>query len=145
QNLSVNGGASSTIDFPATDGWIWEARAEKLSIPVHLNAGENTLRFAKVGYIEHDNIRLTPNSSAYTQRWEAELASIHQASVFSSGYASAAKYVGQIDYADSYVEFTVDVPTTGAYSMEIGYGNGTSNTSTHQMSVNGHNIATVSY
>lgn len=145
QSLSVNGGPASTIDFPATDGWIWEARAEKLSIPVHLIAGENTLRFAKGGYVEHDNIQITPNSSAYKQRWEAELASIHQASVFSSGYASAAKYVGQIDFADSYVEFVVNVPTTGTYSMEIGYGNGTSNTSTHQLSVNGHSIATVGY
>ena len=41
--LSVNGGAEQTIDFPSTGGY---GRPGALSVTVTLNAGANTLRFS---------------------------------------------------------------------------------------------------
>ncbi len=55
------------------------------------------------------------------------------------------KYVGMIDYSDSYVEFTVQVPTAKAYSMTIRYANGTGAASTHAVSVNGGSAVTITY
>ncbi|WP_068620316.1 carbohydrate-binding protein [Paenibacillus tuaregi] len=55
------------------------------------------------------------------------------------------KYVGTIDYSDSYVEFTVNVPATKSYPVAIRYANGTGAVSTHQVTVNGGSPVTVSY
>ncbi|MFC4101341.1 CBM35 domain-containing protein [Paenibacillus xanthanilyticus] len=55
------------------------------------------------------------------------------------------KFVGNIDYSDSYVEYTVSVPTAKAYAIAIRYANGTGAASTHQVSVNGGAAVTVSY
>ncbi|MGI5183338.1 CBM35 domain-containing protein [Dactylosporangium sp. CA-152071] len=53
--------------------------------------------------------------------------------------------VGGIDLPDSAVEFAVEAPMTGTYRLEVGYANGTTTTSTHQMYVNGAAAGTVSY
>lgn len=88
--------------------------------------------------------------SGYQQRYEAENASVFNAERFSSSSASNDGYVGLIDNSgdarnDSYVDFIVDVPTAGGYTMDIGYANGTEATSTHGLAYNGGSWSTVSY
>ncbi|WP_217362266.1 CBM35 domain-containing protein [Cohnella herbarum] len=58
-NLSVNGGASQTVTYPATSGW--GQFANKI-VTVNLNAGANTIRLTKgaTGYAELDYIKLDP-------------------------------------------------------------------------------------
>ncbi|MFN0221023.1 carbohydrate-binding protein [Paenibacillus sp. KR2-11] len=55
------------------------------------------------------------------------------------------KYVGMIDYSDSYVEYTVNVPTTKSYAVTVRYANGTGAASSHQVSVNGGSPVMASY
>ncbi|MET7421186.1 CBM35 domain-containing protein [Dactylosporangium sp. NPDC005555] len=50
-----------------------------------------------------------------------------------------------LDLPDSAVEFAVEAPMTGTYRLEVGYANGTTATSTHQVYVNGAAAGTVSY
>ncbi|GMK38634.1 hypothetical protein PCCS19_16880 [Paenibacillus sp. CCS19] len=77
--------------------------------------------------------------------YEAESGLINHANVSAGTRASGGQYVGQIDYADSYVQFSVQAPTAGAYSLEVRYANGNGSTSTHSLSVNSGTAQTVSY
>ena len=61
---------------------------------------------------------------------------------FSSTSASNGGYVGQIDgtgdpRTQSFVDFLVNVPTAPAYTMTIGYANGTGATATQGLAYNG--------
>jgi hypothetical protein len=87
---------------------------------------------------------------AYQQRYEAENASVFRAQRLSSGSASNGGYVGRIDNSgdprsDSYLDFVVNVPGARAYTMTIGYANGTGATSTQGLACNGGGWSTVSY
>ncbi|MEV4313698.1 CBM35 domain-containing protein [Actinocrispum sp. NPDC049592] len=89
-------------------------------------------------------------TTAYQQRYEAENASVFRAQRLTSTSASNGGYVGRIDNAgdprnDSYVDFIVNVPTARAYTMTIGYANGTGATSTQGLAYNGGAWSTVSY
>jgi len=103
-----------------------EASAPVLkSFTIHLDGGGTT----------------TPTPSHY----EAESALINHANVSAGASASGGQYVGQIDYSDSYVQFSVQAAAAGAYGLEIRYANGNGSTSTHSLSVNGGAAQTVSY
>jgi hypothetical protein len=83
-------------------------------------------------------------------RYEAENASVFRAARLGSASASGGGYVGRIDNSgdfrtDSYVDFLVNVPTARAYTMTIGYANGTGATATHGLAFNGGAWSTVSY
>lgn len=87
---------------------------------------------------------------AYQQRYEAENASVFRAQRLSAASASGGGYVGRIDNSgtprtDSYVDFVVNVPAARAYTMTIGYANGTGATATQGLAYNGGAWSTVSY
>ncbi|MER6575850.1 CBM35 domain-containing protein [Nonomuraea sp. NPDC001023] len=87
---------------------------------------------------------------AYQQRYEAENASVFRAQRLTAPSASAGGYVGRIDNSgtprtDSYVDFVVNVPAARAYTMTIGYANGTGATATQGLAYNGGPWTTVSY
>src|SRR5690606_23604010 len=87
---------------------------------------------------------------AYQQRYEAENASVFRALRLTSSSASAGGYVGRIDNSgtprtDSYLDFVVNVPEARAYTMTIGYANGTGATATQGLAYNGGPWTTVSY
>lgn len=71
--------------------------------------------------------------------YEAEDADVHRARVVDVSVpgASGHRKVGYIDFDDSWVEFTVDVPADGLYGVDVRYSNGIGSTSTHLVSVNG--------
>ncbi len=98
----------------------------------------------------HLVVQPTSGVPAYQQRYEAENASVFRAQRLTSTSASNGGYVGRIDNAgdprnDSYVDFVVNVPTARAYTMTIGYANGTGTTSTQGLAYNGGAWSTVSY
>jgi hypothetical protein len=89
-------------------------------------------------------------TTSWQQVYEAENQTVVNANTFGSGSASNGFYVGQIDNdtdmrSDSFVDFTVNVPTARSYTMTIRYANGTGATSTHGLAYNGGAFTTVSY
>ncbi|WP_372662286.1 CBM35 domain-containing protein [Cohnella sp.] len=145
-NLSVNGGASSTVTYPTTGGWLYTGYNGTIKVNVTLNSGNNTIRLTKgaTGFAELDYIQLT-KVGTFNLRVEAEKSTINSAIVRNSGYGSSGMFVGNIDSSTSYVQFNVNVPTTKSYTMDIGYANGGSTNSTHNMSINGGGSTSVSY
>ncbi|UJF36434.1 CBM35 domain-containing protein [Paenibacillus hexagrammi] len=98
------------------------------------------------GLYNNDGYRIymTPYGQA-TNVYEAEDAAVSHANIASGSQASGGKYVAQIDYNDSYVDFYVKVPTTKTYSMTIRYANGTGASSTQNLAYNGGPFSTVTY
>ncbi|WCT54121.1 CBM35 domain-containing protein [Paenibacillus kyungheensis] len=146
QELSVNNQASTTIQYPTTDGWLSQGNSNTLQTSVSLKAGSNTLKFnkGKTGYAELDYIQLQPVGD-FKVRIEAEDAKINDATVSRSSFASNRQFVGKIDNPDSSVSFSVYAPASKTYHMEIGYGNGTTGNSTHNLSVNNQASTVITY
>lgn len=88
-----------------------------------------------------------PTTLERVHDFEAEQAAVTHANTHDTSTASNGKYVGQIDFADSAVTFTVNAPGNGTYPVTVHYANGTTSTSTHNVVVNGDtaNPITVSY
>jgi hypothetical protein len=89
-------------------------------------------------------------TSSWQQVYEAENANVVNAQTRGSSAASNGSYVGGIDgtadmRSQSFVDFTVNVPTARSYTMAIRYANGTGSTSTHGLAYNGGAFSTVSY
>ena len=130
-NLCYNGLPCSTVTYPATAGW---GQFQIVSVNVNLTAGTNIIRLAKgtTGYAELDNIEITPYLKA-----EAEDGEVSHAIFNPSSNASNGKFIGGIDYSDSFVDFHVSVPTTRTYTMTIRYANGTGANATQSLAYNG--------
>jgi hypothetical protein len=79
------------------------------------------------------------------QQYEAENATVNSASTVAHVQASNGSKVGNINDAGDYVEFTVNVPAAGTYTMNARYDNGFGATSTHNVSVNGGASSSISY
>ncbi|MEO7908943.1 MAG: CBM35 domain-containing protein, partial [Roseiflexaceae bacterium] len=124
-NVTVNGGAQGSVTYPNT-GWDnWTSVTKQVS----LNAGNNTIRLSKgTQYAEVDYLELP--------RYEAEFATINNATITNNASASNGQKVGFIDFADSYVDFSVNVPSAGSYTMRVLHSTG-AGASTHNVSVNG--------
>ncbi len=131
-NATVLSGNGSTDNWKnrsiRTQPFSWDSNGNpvfglpaSISTPVPLPSGEHrsAIRYeAELGYINHANINVeTGEHTTHTA-------------------ASHDEVVGQVDYSDSYVDFTVNVPITGTYVVVEGYSNGFSVTATHQISVN---------
>lgn len=93
------------------------------------------------------NGKLVPEQPGVVYQYEAEQATINRAKIVKNTSASGGAKVGYIDFADSYVEFNVQVPK-GEYTLKVRYGNGMGQTSTGFVSVNdgkGQELAYESY
>jgi hypothetical protein len=78
-----------------------------------------------------------PYTLEHVHDFEAEQAAIVHANVDTSSTASNGQYVGQIDFADSSVTFTVYAPGAGTYPVDVFYANVTGATASHILVVNG--------
>ncbi|WP_228506219.1 CBM35 domain-containing protein [Frigoribacterium sp. VKM Ac-2530] len=88
--------------------------------------------------------------TSYQQTYEAENATVVNASILPSASASNGSYVGRVDglgdgRSNSFVDFVVEVPTAGSYSLTTRYANGGTTTSTQGLAYNGSDFSTVSY
>lgn len=79
------------------------------------------------------------------QQYEAEKATITDATIVTHVQASNGRKVGNINNAGSSVQFTVRVPAAGSYTLNVRYDNGSGSTSTHGVSVNGGTSSSISY
>ncbi|MCL9662990.1 carbohydrate-binding protein [Paenibacillus hunanensis] len=146
QSLSVNGAEATTLNYPATRGWLDAADGAAVQQQIALKEGSNTIRLTKAGsgYAELDYIQLQQLGS-FKQRVEAEDAKVQGARIVNSSFASNDRFVGNIDNNDSSVTFSVYAPAAGTYKMDVGYANGTNATSTHTLTINGQAQDAVSY
>jgi hypothetical protein len=74
------------------------------------------------------------------ERWhdlEAEQATMVGANLQTSASASNGGYVGQLDNADSSVQFTVNSPGAGTFPVQVFFANGSGALATHTLVVNG--------
>lgn len=142
QSVSVNGGSASTLNFANTGGW---NRYDFAEFTADLQAGSNTISFThQTGYAELDMIDVYSPST----RYEAESATLTDASVVGSGLRQASSggaQAGYINNADSSVGFHISVPVAGTYTVRVTYSNATGSTSSHTLSINGASPSTVSY
>ncbi len=79
------------------------------------------------------------------QQYEAELATINDASLVTHAQAAGGSKVGNINNAGSYVQFTVRVPAAGSYTLNVRYDNGFGSAATHNVTVNGGSASSISY
>jgi hypothetical protein len=79
------------------------------------------------------------------QQYEAENAAVNDVSTVAHVQASNGSKIGNINNSGSYVEFTVNVPAAGTYTMNVRYDNGFGATATHSVSVNGGGGSSISY
>nr|WP_249409081.1 CBM35 domain-containing protein [Frigoribacterium sp. CFBP 8751] len=115
--------------------------------------GAVTVPIPKQDYLGAYQVVVTPASgpaTSYQQTYEAENATVVNASLLSSSSASNSGYVGRIDglgdgRSNSFVDFVVEVPTAGSYSLTTRYANGGAATSTQGLALNGGAFSTVSY
>ncbi|NRR32866.1 family 43 glycosylhydrolase [Oxalobacteraceae bacterium] len=135
--LSVNGAVAATVAYPVTAGW---GSFASTTVNVNLSAGSNTLTLGyNAGFAEVDYVQVDPI------RYEAEVATIANATVVNEGGASGGAKVGYIDLAGSYVQFNVTVPTAGSYTLAARYANGSGAAGTHTLTANGGAANTLSY
>ncbi|MFT3796965.1 RICIN domain-containing protein [Microbacterium sp.] len=80
------------------------------------------------------------------QQYEAELATRNgNPSLVTHVQASNGSKVGNINVDGDYVQFAVNVPAAGTYTMNVRYDNGTGANSSHSVSVNGGSATTLTY
>jgi Carbohydrate binding module (family 35) len=89
-------------------------------------------------------------ATSYQQTYEAENATVVNSEIESSSSASNGYFVGNIngsgdERSDSFVDFLVNVPSAGRYSMSIRYANGGATASTQGLAYDGGAWSTVSY
>ncbi len=162
---TVDGGATNVVikNFPSalgTNGGLVHVRVDYAPFTTTDTAVNSTIKVAESDYTITNNqitvpvsgmnalngyrIYITPYGAA-TNRYEAEDSAIYHANISTGSNASNGKYIGQIDYNDSYLDFYVNVSTTGNYTLSMAYANGTGANSTQQLSVNGGTATTVTY
>lgn len=130
--IAVNGVSTTPVTYTPTRNW---DQYDFVTFTVRLTQGANTIRFTKgSSFTELDAIEL------YTQgaRYEAEEAVLTNATRFNRPGGSGGEHAGNINLSNSSVNFSnVNAETAGNFAVRVTYSNGTSGTSTHQLSVNG--------
>ncbi|MEH0590050.1 CBM35 domain-containing protein, partial [Streptomyces sp. B21-106] len=92
-------------------------------------------------------------SLPWSATYEAENAAITGGTVYSQGSrsnpygfaTSGTKDVGSLNQATSKVAFTVDVPRTGTYDLDVFYGNQSGGPATQSLTVDGDSAGTLTY
>lgn len=95
----------------------------------------------------------TAASLPWSTSYEAENATITGGTVYSQGSVtnpygfatSGTKDVGSLNQSDSNVAFTVDVPKTGTYDLDVFYGNQSGGPATQTLTVDGGSPQTLTY
>lgn len=108
-----------------------------LVVPLHRIEGYNAYRIL---------VSPTAAPASYPGKYEAENASVVGArKTYSATQCSAGGYVGGIDGAGSYAEFTVSVASRGLYALTVRHARASSGATTHILTVNGQSQGVVNY
>jgi hypothetical protein len=142
-NYTPRSGRMTNVDAPT--------RLSSTTVPIV--DGAVTVPIRDQDYLGAYQVVVTPSTgptTSYQQVYEAENATVVNAQRLSSSAASNGGYVGRIDglgdgRSNSFVDFIVEVPTAGTYSLTRRYANGGGAASTQGLAVNGSAFANVSY
>jgi hypothetical protein len=142
-NYTPRSGRQTNVDAPTT--------LSTTTVPI-VN-GSITVPVNNQDYRGAYQLVVTPAAgptTSYQQTYEAENATFVNARTLSSSTASNGSYVGRIDgNADarrhSFVDFIVEVPTAGAYSLSVRYANGGTAPSTQGLAYNDGPFSTITY
>ncbi|MFC4386715.1 pectate lyase [Gracilibacillus marinus] len=137
--VSVNGEmVNPSLAFDPTGGF---AEWKNSSMTADLQAGENKIRLTAIapsGGANIDHVRIYMD---YDQIYEAEDAFLEEGKVIIDNKHAGFTGTGFIDYnpntKGSFVEWTVDVPITGEYSLAFRYAHGGTDERPAEIKVNG--------
>lgn len=139
-NVSVNGSSVGEVSYHSF-GWDNWRFAEK---DISLTNGENKIKISKGElFTEIDFIELVPKQAQL--KYEAEHASLNNVKTINHPAASNGQKIGNMNYADSYIEYRIDVTEAGTYNLNVTYGNGTKTVSTHAVSINSKKAGKMEY
>jgi hypothetical protein len=155
-SLSVNGGTSTTINFPSTGTW---TTVGNVRVTVNLKSGANTLKFSNSTVWAPDLDKVTaPAATSIASTYEAESStntlggSAVVSSCASCSGGSDVGYIGNGNGGNGTLQFNnIHVSTAGSHQLVISYVNGDSSsfgTGSYRaasMSVNGGSASTVSF
>ncbi|MFD7025153.1 family 43 glycosylhydrolase [Promicromonospora sukumoe] len=119
-----------------------DAGGDKLIFHGHRDAGGRGMYVADLGWANGN-----PVVRGSRVRYEAERGTLTSCSVRENAAgASDGKVAAYIDHADSSVSIgSIYVPTSGSYTLHVGYANGSVETASHTVTVNGTSAGSVSY
>jgi len=151
QDVRVNGNLQTTLAYEPTGNSSDFQNANYVTLNVKLAAGSNMVEFTPDGSFGTQAAQLSldqmlpvvydgSQDAAQAQYVDSTLLPANTATglLTNSGInVPTGFYVGGINYPDSSVTFSVIVPTSATYDMQVYYDNGGSAASTLNMSVNG--------
>lgn len=140
--LMTTDSLDGAVSGPGGADVLRDAGGDKLVFHGHRDAGGRGMYVADLGWANGN-----PVVRGSRVRYEAERGTLNNCSVRENvGGASDGKVVAYIDHADSSVDVgSVYVPTSGSYSLHVGYANGSVETATHTVAVNGSDAGSISY
>ncbi|MGP3962435.1 family 43 glycosylhydrolase [Nonomuraea sp. 3N208] len=141
------GGASRTLNIPASSGW---TRRELAEIPVSAGTATITIRATSGnGYLFVDDLGLvrTSGDTPPGQRHEAETAPAVCQGTIDANWAgfSGSGFCNGNNAAGAYAQFTVNASAAGPATLGIRFANGASGARAANLVVNGSTVATVSF
>jgi hypothetical protein len=125
----------------ATDRWAIDGTV--------LDAGDGLRYFVWSGWDAEENIQqnlyIAPMLNPWTLvppdptvlRLEAEQANVQGGKLRTVSGASGGLAIGKLDSPESFIEFSVDMPQSGTYQMDVRYASGSESPGSHELLVNG--------
>lgn len=152
QNLFVNYnyGEGNWERYPNAITWNGEDidYLDAFSQCLETNADNSQIyQIANLGHSASDTCTLTIGTLPTTMGiYEAENATLNNATIVSCEDSMGKKEVGYINYSNSSVTFDkIVAPKKGSYTVFVRYNNGSGSASSHTVVINGVNVGTVSY
>lgn len=130
------------VNGPGGADVLRDAGGDKLIFHGHRDAGGRGMYVADLGWANE-----YPVVRGSRVRYETERGTLNNCSVRENAAgASDGKVVAYIDHADSWVDVgAIYVPTSGSYTLHVGYANGSAVTASHTVTVNGAAAGSISY
>jgi hypothetical protein len=141
--IAVNGSTvNSGLAFPSTGAWsTWQT----VSVTATLNAGNNKVRATSTGSSgpNVDHLALTSTTPPPSHTYEAESALLSGAVVANTktGYTGTG-YADYINASGDFVEWTVNAPAAGSYTLVFRFANGSTAARALALAVNGTTVTT---
>ncbi|WP_285101635.1 family 43 glycosylhydrolase [Promicromonospora sp. MEB111] len=140
--LMTTDSLDGAVSGPGGADVLRDAGGDKLIFHGHRDAGGRGMYVADLGWANSN-----PVVRGSRVRYEAERGTLNNCTVRENAAgASDGKVAAYIDHADSWVDVgSVYVPTSGSYTLHVGYANGSAVTASHTVTVNGASAGSISY
>ncbi|MFI2363514.1 family 43 glycosylhydrolase [Promicromonospora sp. NPDC019610] len=140
--LMTTDSLDGAVSGPGGADVLRDAGGDKLVFHGHRDAGGRGMYVADLGWANGN-----PVVRGSRVRYEAERGTLNNCTVRENAAgASDGKVAAYIDHADSWVDVgSIYVPTSGSYTLHVGYANGSTVTASHTVTVNGASAGSISY